>query len=137
MVKVATSFEAPIKLLAPKDFSNAKDMSLLGLGDIVLPGCVPLSCYCQVDNSTLTWNENSVFIALALRFDYAQALKRAKVPFKPSDGYSKPYFYTVFAAYIAGSLPFPLPSPLPLPSLPSPLLPSPPPLSSLTHFLFA
>ncbi|GAA6034028.1 hypothetical protein JCM8097_000656 [Rhodosporidiobolus ruineniae] len=85
MVTVATSFDAPIKLLAPKSFSfstgAAKDFSLLGLGDIVLPG---------------------IFIALALRFDYFLALKRAKAPFKPSEGYRKPYFYTVFLAYIAG-----------------------------------
>ncbi|GAA5984748.1 hypothetical protein JCM11641_002172 [Rhodosporidiobolus odoratus] len=82
MVTVATSFEAPIKLLAPKTFAKGgSDFSLLGLGDIVLPG---------------------IFIALALRFDYFMALRRATVPFKPSSSYPRPYFWTVFAAYFFG-----------------------------------
>lgn len=42
MASVAESFEAPIKLLFPLDFLangfSATDFSLLGLGDIVLPG---------------------------------------------------------------------------------------------------
>lgn len=39
MVAVAKNFEAPIKLVFPKDFSGtAKGM--LGLGDIVVPGSV-------------------------------------------------------------------------------------------------
>ncbi|BGP16290.1 hypothetical protein JCM10213_008270 [Rhodosporidiobolus nylandii] len=84
MVSVATSFEAPIKLLVPKDLSwdkPAADFSLLGLGDIVLPG---------------------IFLALALRFDYFLALKRSSAPFHPQDGFQKPYFWTCFGAYIAG-----------------------------------
>ncbi|GAA5909639.1 hypothetical protein JCM6882_008451 [Rhodosporidiobolus microsporus] len=81
MVTVATSFEAPIKLVVPKDLSKPADVSLLGLGDIVLPG---------------------IFIALALRFDYFLALKKASVPFKPTQSYPKPYFKTCFVAYIAG-----------------------------------
>lgn len=70
-----------------------KDFTMLGLGDIVIPG---------------------VFISLALRFDYARALKKPvellkaspknssmKVP-EPSDRYGRPYFYAVLASYIAG-----------------------------------
>ena len=42
MASVAESFEGPIKLLFPLDFLangfSASDFSLLGLGDIVLPG---------------------------------------------------------------------------------------------------
>lgn len=66
---------------------------MLGLGDIVIPG---------------------VFISLALRFDYARALKRptwllklspkdstVDVP-EPGGRYSKPYFHAVLASYIAG-----------------------------------
>ncbi|EFA80633.1 peptidase A22B family protein [Heterostelium album PN500] len=49
MVTVAKSFEAPIKLLFPKDlFAEVYHFSMLGLGDIVLPG---------------------IFIALLLKFD--------------------------------------------------------------------
>jgi minor histocompatibility antigen H13 len=50
MVSVAKNFDAPIKLLFPKSYPPAspKDMSMLGLGDIVIPG---------------------IFVALTLRFD--------------------------------------------------------------------
>ncbi|OBZ68284.1 Minor histocompatibility antigen H13 [Grifola frondosa] len=51
MVKVATSLDVPIKLLWPKSlfFSTERGFTMLGLGDIVIPG---------------------MFIALALRYDY-------------------------------------------------------------------
>ena len=52
MVTVAKSFEAPIKLVFPQDLLEngleAKNMAMLGLGDIVIPG---------------------IFIALLLRYD--------------------------------------------------------------------
>lgn len=45
----------------------------------------------------------SVFLALALRFDYHLALERAAVPFKPhGQHFSKPYFHTCFVAYVLG-----------------------------------
>ncbi|KAG6428340.1 hypothetical protein SASPL_112591 [Salvia splendens] len=47
MVSVAKSFDAPIKLLFPTS-NSARPFSMLGLGDIVIPG---------------------IFVALALRFD--------------------------------------------------------------------
>ncbi|KAH7372532.1 hypothetical protein KP509_17G008300 [Ceratopteris richardii] len=50
MVSVAKSFDAPIKLLFPTS-SLQRPYSMLGLGDIVIPG---------------------IFVALALRFDAAQ-----------------------------------------------------------------
>ena len=57
MVTVAKNFEAPIKVLFPQDFLVrgifAKNFSMLGLGDIVIPG---------------------IFVALLLRFDLS--LKR-------------------------------------------------------------
>jgi len=43
MVDVAKSFEAPIKIVFPKDLAAASDFTLLGLGDIVLPGYVVCS----------------------------------------------------------------------------------------------
>lgn len=54
MLTVAKSVDAPIKILFPKDWSaDPPAMSLLGLGDIVLPG---------------------VFIALCLRYDVLKTL---------------------------------------------------------------
>jgi hypothetical protein len=39
MVTVAKSFDAPVKLLFPKDiFADVYQFSMLGLGDIVIPG---------------------------------------------------------------------------------------------------
>jgi len=73
MVTVARSFDAPIKVLFPKDFMEngiyASELAMLGLGDIVLPGIV---------------------VALLLRFDAHHG--RA----------SKPYFWAVYFAYIFG-----------------------------------
>ncbi|GAA6053012.1 hypothetical protein JCM3770_002382 [Rhodotorula araucariae] len=82
MVDVAKSFDAPIKIVFPRNLAAASDFTLLGLGDIVLPG---------------------IFLALALRFDYHLALERAATPFRPHvKSFPKPYFYSCFAAYIAG-----------------------------------
>ncbi|EFJ18240.1 hypothetical protein SELMODRAFT_271219 [Selaginella moellendorffii] len=50
MVTVAKSFDAPIKLIFPTG-SSSKPFSMLGLGDIVIPG---------------------IFVALALRFDVSR-----------------------------------------------------------------
>jgi len=76
MVSVAKSFDAPVKLLFPKSlFAQELQFSMLGLGDIVIPG---------------------IFIALLLRFDAKFASKKAKKVFK------KTYFATTFLAYILG-----------------------------------
>ncbi|PIA48133.1 hypothetical protein AQUCO_01400606v1 [Aquilegia coerulea] len=53
MVSVAKSFDAPIKLLFPTG-DSARPFSMLGLGDIVIPG---------------------IFVALALRFDVSRGKK--------------------------------------------------------------
>lgn len=71
MVTVAKSFDAPIKVVWPK----SAGFSLLGLGDIVIPG---------------------IFIALMLRFDRYLAKK------KPSTHKSNVYFNACFAGYIVG-----------------------------------
>jgi len=76
MVTVAKSFDAPIKLLFPKQlFAETLEFSMLGLGDIVIPG---------------------VFIALLLRFD-ARRANNKKV-------FSKLYFYTCYIGYFVGLL---------------------------------
>lgn len=54
MLTVAKSIDAPIKLLFPKNWDTSPpEFSLLGLGDIVLPG---------------------VFIALCLRYDVLKSI---------------------------------------------------------------
>jgi len=74
MVTVAKSFDAPIKLLFPKDlFAETLQFSMLGLGDIVIPG---------------------VFIALLLRFDAKRSAGKRS--------FSKTYFLTCYIFYIVG-----------------------------------
>ncbi|KAG1832447.1 signal peptide peptidase-domain-containing protein [Suillus variegatus] len=75
MLTVATSLDVPIKLLWPKSlsFASERGYTLLGLGDIVIPG---------------------TFVALALRYDYARADDKGT--------FRKPYFYATLAAYITG-----------------------------------
>lgn len=78
MVSVATSLDIPIKLLWPKSmtFSTVRGFTMLGLGDVVIPG---------------------VFIALALRYDHHRYLKS---PTKKS--FTKPYFVAALTAYVSG-----------------------------------
>lgn len=55
-VSVAKNFDAPIKLLFPRDLTPGveKPFSMLGLGDIVIPG---------------------IFVALLLRYDVLNSFK--------------------------------------------------------------
>jgi len=74
MVTVARSFDAPIKLIFPKSlFASEYQFSMLGLGDIVIPG---------------------IFIALLLRFDAQQSNKHRV--------FDKVYFSATFIAYMFG-----------------------------------
>ena len=78
MVTVAKSFDAPVKMLFPKDLFAAgpPQLAMLGLGDIVIPG---------------------VFVALCLQYDYMRAgAAHRRVSF------SKPYYTACFCAYVAG-----------------------------------
>ncbi|KAF5393357.1 hypothetical protein D9757_000549 [Collybiopsis confluens] len=79
MVTVATTLDVPIKLLWPKSasFSDANGFTMLGLGDVVIPGA---------------------FVSLALRYDYHRHLKSGN----SGSSFKKPYFYAAFAAYIGG-----------------------------------
>jgi minor histocompatibility antigen H13 len=90
MVTVAKSFDAPIKLCFPKDvFAETLQFSMLGLGDIVIPG---------------------IFIALMLRFDHREvtkaAIEAAKTAGKGAVIHkTQPreiYFRVVFASYFVG-----------------------------------
>lgn len=85
MVTVAKNLDGPIKLLFPRTLTPAEDtgkieLSLLGLGDIVIPG---------------------FFLSLLLRFD----AENAKMPTTKVDiheSFPKPYFYSAMVAYVLG-----------------------------------
>ncbi|KDQ21956.1 hypothetical protein BOTBODRAFT_50475 [Botryobasidium botryosum FD-172 SS1] len=79
MVKVATSFDAPIKLVWPKSFfaATASRETLLGLGDIVIPG---------------------LFIVFALRYDQNRHFAQGR----RSKSFDKPYFNAAMSAYVMG-----------------------------------
>eukprot|EP00536_Pseudo-nitzschia_multiseries_P009156 jgi/Psemu1/257895/estExt_Genewise1Plus.C_2500037 len=85
MVTVAKNLDGPIKLLFPRslvpiDDTGKVELSLLGLGDIVIPG---------------------FFLSLLLRFD----AENAKMPTDKVDIYEsfpKPYFYSAMIAYFLG-----------------------------------
>jgi len=82
MVTVAKSFDGPIKLLFPRELPTLESkgaFSLLGLGDIVIPG---------------------LFVALLLRLDAT----KAKIQFKGGEHeyFFKPYFLTNVVCYALG-----------------------------------
>ena len=80
MVTVAKSFDAPIKLLFPRALdaaSASSPFSMLGLGDIVIPG---------------------IYVALTLRMDHARAAA-ATVTGKAAPAR---YFPSVMFGYFAG-----------------------------------
>ena len=85
MVTVAKSLDGPIKILFPRSLipdpaTGKLEMSLLGLGDIVIPG---------------------FFLALLLRFD----AHRANVPYFPTNlhaSFPKPYFHSGLLGYVIG-----------------------------------
>ncbi|KAJ3362083.1 hypothetical protein GGF32_006537 [Allomyces javanicus] len=85
MVSVARKFDAPVKMLFPKDITAATPaFTMLGLGDIVIPG---------------------IFVALCLRFDYHNyllSMAKRKATNYMACGFATPYFSTCLAAYIAG-----------------------------------
>jgi minor histocompatibility antigen H13 len=83
MVKVATNLDLPIKILWPKSLSFSADggFTMLGLGDIVIPG---------------------TFIALALRYDHHRHVAALKDTSSVKAKYAKPYFYAAMLAYVAG-----------------------------------
>jgi minor histocompatibility antigen H13 len=79
MVTVAKSFDAPIKLLFPKSlFAEKYSFSMLGLGDIVIPG---------------------IFIALLLRYDIYRSKRNNK---KNRFESPTPYFTTTIVSYTFG-----------------------------------
>lgn len=51
---------------------------------------------------TLRDSLDSVFLALALRFDYYLARGRSPTPLRPRANFAKPYFMACFFAYILG-----------------------------------
>jgi minor histocompatibility antigen H13 len=85
MVTVAKGLEGPIKLLFPRSLipneeTGKIDLSLLGLGDIVIPG---------------------FFLALLLRFD-AHVAKLGTTKINIHASFPKPYFHSALIAYVLG-----------------------------------
>ncbi|CAG8645983.1 30310_t:CDS:2, partial [Racocetra persica] len=85
MVTVAKSFDAPIKVVWPKQWiglqpDEALQFTMLGLGDIVVPG---------------------IYVALCLRFDHSNYLKKNPNASRNS-AFPTPYFWNCFTAYILG-----------------------------------
>ena len=88
MVKVATNLDGPIKLLLPRDSleinpeTGKLNLSLLGLGDIVIPG---------------------FFLSLMLRFDFHLAKLTDFDPINVEHAsFPKPYFIATLCGYILG-----------------------------------
>ncbi|ORX57685.1 hypothetical protein BCR36DRAFT_344161 [Piromyces finnis] len=89
MVTVAKNFDAPIKMLFPRNVfawikagvltTKGLEFSMLGLGDIAIPG---------------------VYVALCARFDHYHAVQ--KNGGKPVKKFPMPYFTTCFISYILG-----------------------------------
>lgn len=85
MVTVAKKLDGPIKLLFPRslvpnDDTGKIELSLLGLGDIVIPG---------------------FFLSLLLRFD-AENAKMPTDKVNIYESFPKPYFYSALIAYVLG-----------------------------------
>lgn len=86
MVTVAKKLDGPIKILLPRSMERneetgqLKDLSLLGLGDIVIPG---------------------FFLALLLRFDARKAAAATTASLHHAS-FPKPYFHTALVAYVIG-----------------------------------
>ena len=78
MVKVATSLDAPIKILWAKSmvFETKRGFTMLGLGDIVVPG---------------------MFVALALRYDFNRSKRKTT-----KESFAKPFFNAAMTAYVLG-----------------------------------
>ena len=91
METVAKNVDGPIKLLFPKipNVTQQSDMSLLGLGDIVIPG---------------------IFIALWLRYDFLREFNSKaenRTYNHVMEGFkklSKPYFWTCIVGYVIGMI---------------------------------
>jgi minor histocompatibility antigen H13 len=90
MVTVAKNIDGPIKLLFPKNVvvEGPKDLSLLGLGDIVIPG---------------------IFVAMCLRYDFLRYWKtkkprEAEEVDKCFDEAPKPLFHACMVGYLLAIL---------------------------------
>ncbi|KAI5965384.1 uncharacterized protein KGF55_001605 [Candida pseudojiufengensis] len=79
MMTVATKIDIPMKLYIPKIFDVGH--SILGLGDIIIPG---------------------LFCSLSLRYDVANYYEKNKESFHHLTPYPKPYFITSLISYSVG-----------------------------------
>lgn len=78
MVTVAKNLNIPIKLLYPYDVAGERKFSMLGLGDIVIPG---------------------IFVSICLKYDVDRAIKEK---LNKLTNLRLPYFNTCFVGYVLG-----------------------------------
>lgn len=82
MLTVAKNIEAPIKLIFPYDWTQTPfKSSMLGLGDIVIPG---------------------IFVALCLKYDLDRRLKLAQQKENMSTSVKTPIFNAALLGYLIG-----------------------------------
>lgn len=82
MVSVAKNFDVPIKVLFPRDiYAEKLQFTMLGLGDIVIPG---------------------VFLAICLKFDQWKQMKKGLNKMKTRFDFEKTYYTACFTAYVLG-----------------------------------
>ncbi|KAG1444667.1 hypothetical protein G6F56_010205 [Rhizopus delemar] len=81
MISLTSQLDAPIKLVWPGNMFEMSSFTLLGLGDILIPG---------------------LFIAFTLRFDRHMSWESRPQGSFRSTHFSKPYFIASFTAYILG-----------------------------------
>jgi minor histocompatibility antigen H13 len=85
MVTVAKNLDGPIKLMFPKApgyGTEIKDFSIIGLGDIVIPG---------------------VFVALMIRYDFMKYIEKNKSATHVDFNYTNfSFFFTTFLGYFLG-----------------------------------
>ncbi|KAJ9085563.1 hypothetical protein DSO57_1012570 [Entomophthora muscae] len=99
MVTVATKFDAPIKILWPKSFTpdvpgGPLKFTLLGLGDIVMPGIFVTLC--------LKFDRHNAIQDAEKMGDSGVALLKSIKRYPITASYPKPYFYACLGAYISG-----------------------------------
>ena len=107
MITVAKSFNAPIKILFPRDiFADTYEFSLLGLGDIVLPG-IFLAMLLRYDSFRAGVNlpppePDDPVAADALDAAAQRAENRTAEHAEVVTDFPKPFFLFSFASYVLG-----------------------------------
>jgi minor histocompatibility antigen H13 len=111
MVTVAKGLDVPIKVVWPKNMTGVLEQgllqrpvnvgfSMLGLGDIVIPGEFDVVFLWQ--HTTEHRLIIGIFVALCLQYDHYRYLQTATGNRRYSRSFPTPYFTTCFVMYILG-----------------------------------